>query len=202
MLRGVYSQGNGEQANRREQERVWMLDDLDPAAVTDLASAQHALATAQHALARALNVVEALSARVAALTDEVQRLRDEVSRLKGEQPKPHILPNKRTKQDHSSDRERREPPKTWCKRAKLPELRIDRVAVGRLDRSTLPADAVLKDYQEQTVQDLVLHTETVLFRRERYASASTGKTYTAPLPAGYDGGAFGPTLRASAVYLA
>ena len=172
-----------------------MLDELDPAAITDLASAQQALV-------RVRNVVEELSARVATLTAENQRLRDENNRLKGEQPKPRMLPKKRAKQDHSSERERRERPKAWCKRAKVPELRIDRVEVCRLDRSTLPADAVLKDYQEHTVQDLVLHTETVLFRRERYASASTGRTDTAPLPEGYDGGAFGPTLRASAVYLA
>ena len=66
------------------------------------------------------------------------------------------------------------------------------------DRSTLPDDAVRKDYQEHTVQDLVVQRETVLFRRERYASTSTGHTYTAPLPPGYDG-AFGPHLRASAV---
>ena len=34
------------------------------------------------------------------------------------------------------EQERREAPKTWSKRAKLPELRIDREEVCRLDRST------------------------------------------------------------------
>jgi hypothetical protein len=170
-----------------------ILTDLDLSTITDV---EDALAV----IARILNVVEELSAQVRTLKAEVQRLRDENNRLKGEQPQPRILPMKRAKQDHASDRERRETPKTWHKSAKLPDLPVDRVQECRLDRSTLPEDAVLKDYQEHTVQDLVLQRETILFRRERYASASTGHTYTAPLPPGYDG-AFGPNLRASAVYL-
>src|SRR5713101_5694459 len=157
-----------------------MLDDLD---LNDLLDP----VAARRRLERVLNVVEELSAELAAVKAENQRLRDENHRLQGEQAKPRILANKRTKQDQSSERERRETPKTWCKRAKLSALRIDRVEVCRLERSTLPADAVLKDYQEHTVQDLVLRTETILFRRERYEAASTGQTYTAPLPTGYSG---------------
>jgi hypothetical protein len=170
-----------------------MREDLDLGGITDLASARAALD-------RVLNVVEELSAALAQAQAEIQRLRDENSRLKGEQPKPRILPSKRGKEDRSSEQERRVPPKTWCKRAKLPELAIDRVEVCRLDRDDLPADAVLKDYQEHTVQELVLGMETIRFRRERYEAASTGQRYTAPLPPGY-GGEFGPHLQASAVYL-
>jgi hypothetical protein len=135
-----------------------MLDNLDLTDIPDMA-------TAQRVIARVLNAVEELSAELATLRAENQQLRDEVNRLKGEQAKPRILPSRRAKQDHASERERRETPKTWCKRAKLPELRIDRVEVCRLDRSLLPEDAVLKDYQEHTVQDLVLQPETILFRR-------------------------------------
>jgi Transposase IS66 family len=170
-----------------------MLDDLD---LTDLPD----VAAARRVIARVLNLVEELSAELATAKAEIQRLRDENNRLKGEQATPRILPSKRSKQDQSSERERRETPKTWCKRAKLPDLRIDRTEVCRLDRRTLPADAVLKDYQEHPVQDLVLQAETVLFRRERYEAASTGQTYTAPPPPGY-GGEFGPHLQASALYL-
>lgn len=170
-----------------------MLEDLD---LTDL---QDPVA-ARRLVGRLLNLVEQLSADLAAVKAEKQHLQDELNRLKGEQAKPRILPSKRAKQDQSSEQERRAPPKTWCKRAKLPELHVDRVEVCRLDRRTLPEDAVLKDYQEHTVQDLVLQPETILFRRERYEAASTGQTYTAPLPPGYSG-EFGPQLQASAVYL-
>jgi len=147
------------------------------------------------------NLIEQLVSAWQAAQAENQQLRDENNRLKGEQPKPRILASRRAKQDQSSEQERRETPKTWHKRAKLATLRIDRTEVCRLERSTLPEDAVLKDYQEHTVQDLVLRPETILFRRERYEAASTGQTYTAPVPTGYEG-AFGPNLRASAVYLA
>ena len=168
-----------------------MVDDLDLTGITD--------AGALSVTARLLNVVEELSAKLERATVESQRLRDENTRLRGEQPRPHILPA-RPKGERSSERERRETPKAWHKGAKLPDLPIDRVEECRLDRSALPGDAALKDYQEHTVQDLVLHRETVLFRRERYEAASTGRTCTAPLPPGYGGG-FGPRLRASAVYL-
>src|SRR5579862_2119400 len=170
-----------------------MLEDLDLSDVQDPV-------TARRLVERLLDLVEQLSADLAAVKAENQRLRDENNRLKGEQAKPRILPSKRAKQDQSSEQERRETPKTWCKRAKLPDLPIDRVEVCRLDRSTLPDDAVLKDYQEHTVQELVLQPETILFRRERYEAASTGQNYTAPLPPGY-AGEFGPQLQASAVYL-
>jgi hypothetical protein len=147
------------------------------------------------------NLIEQLVSALRAAQAENQHLRDEVNRLKGEQGKPRILASRRAKVDQSSERERRERPKTWHKRAKVPTLAIDRTEVCRLERSTLPDDAVLKDYQEHTVQDLVLQRETILFRRERYEAGSTGRTYTAPLPPGY-AGAFGPHLRATAVYLA
>lgn len=168
------------------------LDDLDLGVVQDPA--------ARAILGRLLDLVERQAAEVAALRAENQRLRDENNRLKGEQAKPRLLPGKRAKRDVSSERERRETPKAWRKRAKLPALRIDRVEICRLERGTLPADAVLKDYREHTVQDLVLRAETVRFRRERYEAVSTGRSYTAAPPPGYDG-EFGPHLRASAVYL-
>ena len=156
-----------------------MLDDLDLGGITD--------AAALSVVARLLNVVEELGAKLDRVTAENQRLRDENSRLKGEQPRPRILPA-RPKGEHASERERRETPKAWHKGAKLPDLPVDRVEECRLDRGALPEDAALKDYQEHTVQELVLHRETILFRRERYEAASTGRTYTAPLPPGYGWG--------------
>jgi hypothetical protein len=45
---------------------------------------------------------------------------------------------------------------------------IDRQVEYRLDPAELPADAELKDHVEVTVQDLVLRTDNVRFRCERW----------------------------------
>lgn len=64
---------------------------------------------------RLLNWIETLSADVKKLRAENQALRDENNRLKGEQGKPDIKANKplRSKaNEHSSEKERKEPRKT------------------------------------------------------------------------------------------
>ncbi len=51
----------------------------------------------------------------------------------------------------------------------------------------LPEDAEFKGYAEVIVQDIVLKTDNVLFRKQKFYSPQTGKTYLAPLPVGYEG---------------
>jgi hypothetical protein len=148
-----------------------------------------------------LNVIERLVSELHAVREELGRLRDENNRLKGEQGRPGGSTKKQPKLDRSSERERREQPKQWRKRAKLPEIVIDRQVACRLDPADLPADARLKDHIAVTVQDLVLRTDNVRFRCERWAAASTGQTYQAPLPPGY-AGEFGPGLKGLALTLA
>ena len=76
----------------------------------------------------------------------------------------------------------------------MDRISIDREEVRKLDRATLPADAEFKGYEDVVVQDLVFRTDNVKFRKEKYYSPTTGKTYLAPLPEGY-GGEFGPGLK-------
>lgn len=59
----------------------------------------------------------------------------------------------------------------------------------------LPTDAQFKGYVDVVVQDIVVKTDNVLFRKEKYYSSSTGKTYQAKLPQGYEG-EFGPGVKA------
>lgn len=139
-----------------------------------------------------LNVIERLVAEVHTVREDLGRARDEINRLKGEQGRPGGQQKKRQRLDRSSERERREQPKAWHKSAKLPEIVIDRQVECRLDPADLPADAKLKDHVEITVQDLVLRTDNVRFRCERWDAASTGRTYQASLPPGYEG-EFGPS---------
>ena len=65
---------------------------------------------ARQAIIWLLNLVEELKSENDALRKEVQQLRDENNHLKGEQGQPQVKPNKRPQQqDHSSEKERRQP---------------------------------------------------------------------------------------------
>ena len=156
---------------------------------------------AENALLRGEDLRNALGTsrgEVARLREEQQRLRDALARAKGEQGKPRVLP--RRGGDHSSEGERGREPRAWRKGSKEGELPIDRTVGCHLGPGELPADARLERYLERVVQDLVLRRDTVLIRRAQYRSASTGRTYAAPIPAGYEG-AFGPELRTAVLYL-
>jgi hypothetical protein len=67
--------------------------------------------------------------------------------------------------------------------------------VVKVRAEELPADAEFKGYVEVIVQDIVVKTDNVLFRKEKYYSPTTGKIYLAELPQGYEGG-FGPGVKA------
>ena len=137
------------------------------------------------------------------LKEENQKLRDENNRLKGEQGKPKIRAKNRNKsRDVSSERERKGKKGDHKRKrgSKKDQVKIDRAEVCKFDRSQLPADAESKGYAEVTVQDLVLCTDNVLFRKEIYYSKSENKSYTALVPAGYEGG-YGPNIKAMVLML-
>jgi hypothetical protein len=145
-------------------------------------------------------VVEEQNQTIRLLQAENQRLRDEINRLKGEQGQPPIKPNIPTAPtDYSSEKERRQP-KPRASRRKRGAIRIDREEILKVDRASIPADAVFKGYDEVVVQDLIVRTDNVLFRKEVYWSASENRSYRAGLPAGYEG-SYGPGVRAMAIAL-
>ena len=170
-----------------------MLDDLDLSNIAD----EHA----RQAIQLLLNLVETLSAENRALREENQRLRDENNRLKGEQGKPDILPNKRPPATNHSSEEERHKERPHQKGRKVDQITIDRTEDCRVDRAILPKDAELKGYEPVVVQDLVLRTDNVLFRKEKWYAASTSRSYLAELPPGYDG-EYGPNVKALAIVLA
>jgi regulator of replication initiation timing len=157
---------------------------------------------AKQAIVRLFNLVEDLQTTVRQLQAEVQRLRDENNRLKGEKGKPNIKPNKHGKgpsqsSDHSSEVERRKP-QAWHKGSKLDKIKIDREEVLSIDLSRLPDDAEFKGYEDTVVQDVVIHTDNVLYHKEKYYSPGERQTYLAELPLGYEG-QFGPGIKALAL---
>ena len=143
-----------------------------------------------------LNQIEELSASLRDARIEIQQLRDEINRLKGEQGKPDIKGNivKPVESNHSSEKERKKG-RERHRKSKNASLEINREEVVRIEREKLPADAKFKGYEEVIIQDIVMKADNVRFRKEKYYSASEGKTYLAELPAGYEG-QFGPGIKA------
>lgn len=78
---------------------------------------------------------------------------------------------------------------------KLPEIKIDREEKCSVDKGQLPDDAEFKGYEEKVVQDLLIKTDNVRFKREIYYSSSLKKTYIGDVPKGYER-EYGPNLNA------
>lgn len=145
-----------------------------------------------------LNLVEALASENEQLREEVQQLKDENNRLKGEQGKPDIRKQTQANKNISSEKERRNRSsgkKKKPKKRKRGNIKIDRVETCKIDKSTLPPDADFKGYKSVFVQDIVIKTDNIEFKKEVYYSPSLKKTFMASLPIGYDG-AFGPFVKA------
>ena len=143
-----------------------------------------------------LNKIEEQEKFIKQLQLKNQQLQDENNRLKGEQGKPDIRPQTPSK-DISSEAERKplNQEKTKKSKAKNHKIKIDRIEKCKLDKSTLPADAVFKGYRPVIVQDLVIHTDNIQFEKEVYYSPSLKRTFMAEVPKGYEG-EFGPGVKA------
>ena len=149
------------------------------------------------------NLLEQALTEIDTLRAELQRLKDENNRLKGEQGKPDVKASKPPlspkdtsgqSTDHSSEEQRRErSPRS--KGTKNDKIVIHRTVKVEVEKESLPADAVSKGYETVIIQNLRLQLDNVEFMREVFYSPSTGKSYMAPLPLGYEGG-FGPELKA------
>src|SRR5215212_2699954 len=131
-------------------------------------------------------VVELL-AKVAEFERTVAAQREEIARLKGLKSRPKIKPSG---MEQASEPK---PPRDSEARRRRGKV-VPRVAVEeRVLRATVPPGSQFSGYQDFLVQDLVLRTEAVRYRRERWLTPE-GQLVVAPLPGGVDGH-FGPELR-------
>ena len=170
-----------------------MLEDIDLSNIQD--------ENARQLIVRLMNLIEAVTTDLRDAQAEIQRLRDENNRLKGEQGKPKVKADrpKTPRVDYSSEQERRKP-KRRQKRGKKAKLEIHREQTLQVDKASLPSDAEFKGYEDVVVQDLIFRADNVCFHKEKYWAPSTGETFLAPLPLGYEG-QFGPGLKALTVTL-
>lgn len=141
-------------------------------------------------------LIERLSEENEKLKAENQKLRDEISLLKGEQGKPKIRGNKKPGKDISSEKERkkREKKKKKKSKAKKHKIKIDRTEICEVNQSKLPQDAVSKGHESVIVQEILIKTDNVEYKREVFYSATEQKTYMGQLPVGVTG-EFGPGVR-------
>ena len=145
-----------------------------------------------------INLVEKLSEENEKVKLENQKLRDENNRLKGEQGKPNIRGNKGSGKgnDVSSekDRKQREGKEDKNPKGKKGNIPIDRAEICKVDPSILPADAEFKGYDHVLVQEILITTDNVEYRKEIFYSPSENRTYVGELPIGIVG-EFGPGVR-------
>jgi len=141
-------------------------------------------------------LIERLSQENEKFKIEIQKLRDEISLLKGEQGKPKIRGTKKPGENISSEKERKKRKKKKGKKskAKKQKIKIDRTEVCTVDQSKLPQDAKFKGYESVIVQEILIKTDNVEYKKEVFYSATEGKTYVGQLPIGVSG-EFGPGVR-------
>ena len=122
--------------------------------------------------------------------EEIQALRDELARLKKQKAKPVIAPSRLNDDDKKGRR---------GKRARRPERRrrADRTVVVKAKR--VPEGSRFKGYDDYTVQELVIRSQTTLYRVERWLTPE-GKYVGGELPVEATNGHFGPTLRSFVLY--
>jgi regulator of replication initiation timing len=132
-----------------------------------------------------LQLVESLNEKVEQLKVENQKLRDENNQLKGEQGQPEIRASTKKKQgDISSEQERKEYKVATEKKskAKKHKIKIDRTKICVVDKAELPTDAEFKGYQSVVVQDIIIKTDNVEYKKEVYYSPLRKQTYIGKLP--------------------
>jgi len=151
-----------------------------------------------------VNLVEMLAEENEKLREDNQKLRDEINRMKGEQGKPNIREQSagRGNSSHSSEEDRKKRQgKNKNKGKGKKNINIDRCITIPLDKTELPNDVQFKGYETRTIQDLKIISDNIEFKLETYYSPSLKKTFIAPIPVEYQGGEFGPKVKALVITL-
>ena len=67
-------------------------------------------------------------------------------------------------------------------KTKKDKIKIDRSEICKVDQSELPNDAEFKGYESIVVQEILITTDNVEYKREKYYSPSENKTYLGKVP--------------------
>jgi len=138
-------------------------------------------------------LVLALCAVIERQDREIQELRDEIQRLKKTTRRPKVKPSRLLKPPppDSSDAKKKKKRPGSAKRHKTQSLRIDLDQI--VEPEDLPTGAKLEGYRDFVVQDIVLESRNIRYRRAVYRLPD-GSLRVADRPDGVDSH-FGPGLR-------
>jgi hypothetical protein len=150
---------------------------------------------APHIINFLMNVIEGLSSELVEVREELQRLRSELAYYKKETG----FKTKSSKKDDDNN-DKLDSPKnsnsSWKKGSKKENIKIDREEIIKIDKDKLPDDAEFKGYEDKIIQDILVKGDNVLYKREKYYSASENRIYMAELPLNLQNTDFGPNLKA------
>ena len=128
------------------------------------------------------------------LREDNQALRDEVARLKKQKAKPKIGPSRLSEGERKKRRRKR-------KGKGSKQCKVDHTVV--VEAKQVPEGSRFKGYDDYRVQELVIQTQTTLYRVEKW-STPDGKLIrgdlSAVLPIEGPGAHFGPTLHSFVLY--
>jgi hypothetical protein len=136
------------------------------------------------------------------LQEKNEQLEAEIRRLKGLPAKPVFNASDKTSdldkedasQDNSTEGEKKPNPGKGKPRRKKKDLKIDITKKVEVNASELDATFEYKGTRQVIVQEILFQRNNIAFELEKFYSKEYGKTVEANLPAGYEGGYFGPNL--------
>jgi len=136
----------------------------------------------------------ALQEQIHRLREDNQALKDEVARLKKQTQKPKIAPSRLNEKERKKRRARR-------KGKGDSKLKAQHTVV--IEAEQVPKGSRFKGYDDYWVQELVIQTQTTLYRVEKWLTPK-GELVRGSLPAALavegPGAHFGPTLRSFVLY--
>ena len=120
-------------------------------------------------LAEQTPLVLALVAVIQRQAEELQSLRDEIQRMKGTTVRPKIAPSRLLEPPPPSPQDKPGKRPGSAKRQKTQHLKIDETIL--LQPDDLPPGAELEGYRDFVVQELVIKSHTICYRRAVYRLA-------------------------------
>jgi len=128
----------------------------------------------------------------------IQDLKDEIAGLKGQKPKPKIRPSNLEKETNKRKKQLRNKKRPGSKkRSKTKQLEIHEDKI--IEPDFIPEGSVFKGYQDFIVQDFVIGSWNIRYRKARYKTPS-GDYVIGNLSNGTSKSHFGSTLTAFILY--